>query len=149
MIPVLLPADWRIVLPLRQRCEPQYCLVRPQQRGGQPADDHPAVGRPDGHPHTRQETLPNVPLDRIGIYVAWPQATPESVEALVCTPVETAIDDVEGGTELISEAREGLCSVQLDVLKGHDTRAVLEQIRTRLEALDTLPGDAERPGCRN
>ncbi|WP_300410050.1 efflux RND transporter permease subunit [uncultured Alcanivorax sp.] len=96
-------------------------------------------------PHTRQETLPNVPLDRIGIYVAWPQATPESVEALVCTPVETAIDDVEGGTELISEAREGLCSVQLDVLKGHDTRAVLEQIRTRLEALDTLPGDAERP----
>ena len=52
-------------------------------------------------PHTRQETLPNVPLDRIGIYVAWPQATPESVEALVCTPVETAIDDVEGGTELI------------------------------------------------
>ncbi|MBD3642748.1 efflux RND transporter permease subunit, partial [Alcanivorax sp.] len=96
-------------------------------------------------PHTRQETLPNVPLDRIGIYVAWPQATPESVEAMVCTPVETAIDDVEGGTELISEAREGLCSVQLDVLKGHDTRAVLEQIRTRLEGLDTLPRDAERP----
>ncbi len=96
-------------------------------------------------PHTRQETLPNVPLDRLGIYVAWPQATPESVETLVCMPLETAIDDVEGGTGLISEAREGLCSVQLDVLQGHDTRAVLEQIRTRLEGLDTLPDDAARP----
>ncbi|WP_290524684.1 efflux RND transporter permease subunit [Alcanivorax sp.] len=96
-------------------------------------------------PNTRQETLPNVPLDRIGIYVAWPQATPEMVESLVCTPVETAIDDVEGGTELISESREGLCSVQLDVVEGHDTRAVLEQIRTRLEGLDTLPRGADRP----
>ncbi|WP_156501156.1 efflux RND transporter permease subunit, partial [Alcanivorax sp. HI0044] len=84
-------------------------------------------------PHTRQETLPNVPLDRIGIYVAYPQATPETVESLVCTPVETAVDDVEGGTELISESREGLCSVQLDVLEGHDTGDVLEQIRTRLD----------------
>ncbi|MCG8394399.1 MAG: efflux RND transporter permease subunit, partial [Pseudomonadales bacterium] len=96
-------------------------------------------------PHTRQETLPNVPLDRIGIYVAYPQATPETVEALVCTPVETAIEDMEGSTDLISESREGLCSVQLDVMEGHDTRAVLEQIRTRLDALDNLPVEAERP----
>ncbi|MEQ3635979.1 efflux RND transporter permease subunit [Alcanivorax sp.] len=96
-------------------------------------------------PHTRQETLPNVPLDRIGIYVAYPQATPETVESLVCTPVETAVDDVEGGTELISESREGLCSVQLDVLEGHDTGDVLEQVRTRLDALDNLPKGATRP----
>ncbi|MEQ3725568.1 efflux RND transporter permease subunit [Alcanivorax sp.] len=96
-------------------------------------------------PHTRQETLPNVPLDRIGIYVAYPQATPETVESLVCTPVETAIDDVEGGTELISESREGLCTVQLDVLEGHDTGDVLEQIRTRLDALENLPQGAASP----
>ena len=95
-------------------------------------------------PMTRQETLPNVPLDRIGIYVAWPQATPENVESLLCSPVETAIDDVEGTTDLISESREGLCSVQLDVLEGHDTRQVLELVRSRLESLDTLPQGAGR-----
>jgi len=99
-------------------------------------------------PHTRQETLPNVPLDRIGIYVGYPQATPETVEALVCTPLENAVDDVEGGTELISEAREGLCTVQLDVLEGYDTAQVLEQIRTRMDALDTLPQGASRPRVR-
>lgn len=96
-------------------------------------------------PMTRQETLPNVPLDRIGIYVAWPQATPENVEALLCSPVETAIDDLEGTTDLISESREGLCSVQLDVLEGHDTRTVLELVRSRLEALDNLPQGSGRP----
>lgn len=96
-------------------------------------------------PMTRQETLPNVPLDRIGIYVAWPQSTPENVESLLCGPVETAIDDLEGTTDLISESREGLCSLQLDVLEGYDTRQVLEQVRTRLEALDTLPQGAGRP----
>ena len=96
-------------------------------------------------PMTRQETLPNVPLDRLGIYVAWPQATPENVESLLCGPVETAIDDVEGTTDLISESREGLCSVQLDVLEGHDTREVLELVRSRLEALDSLPQGAGRP----
>ncbi|MFP1682996.1 efflux RND transporter permease subunit [Alloalcanivorax sp. C16-1] len=99
-------------------------------------------------PHTRQETLPNVPLDRIGIYVGYPQATPDTVEALVCTPLENAVDDVEGGTELISEAREGLCTVQLDVLEGYDTAQVLERIRTRMDALDTLPEGAERPRVR-
>ena len=99
-------------------------------------------------PHTRQETLPNVPLDRIGIYVAYPQATPETVESLVCTPLENAVDGVEGGTELISEAREGLCTVQLDVLDGYDTSRVLEHVRTRMDALDTLPEGASRPRVR-
>ncbi|MDX1805134.1 MAG: efflux RND transporter permease subunit, partial [Alcanivorax sp.] len=96
-------------------------------------------------PNTRQETLPNVPLDRIGIYVAYPQATPDTVESLVCTPVENAIDDVAGGTELISESREGLCTVRMDVQEGHDTDQVMEQVRTRLDSLDSLPSGAAAP----
>jgi multidrug efflux pump subunit AcrB len=96
-------------------------------------------------PNTRQETLPNVPLDRVGIYVSYPQSTPETVESLVCTPLETAVDDVEGVTELTSEAQQGLCTVQLDVLEGYATARVLEQIRTRMDALDTLPEGAGRP----
>jgi len=96
-------------------------------------------------PNTRQETLPNVPLDRIGIYVNYPQATPETVESLVCTPLENAVDDVEGGTELISEAQEGLCTVQLDVLEGYETGQVIEHIRTRMDALDTLPEGTGQP----
>jgi multidrug efflux pump subunit AcrB len=96
-------------------------------------------------PNTRQETLPNVPLDRIGVTVLWPQATPDAVEKAICGPVENAIHGVEGTTALISEAREGNCTLQVDVVEGHDTRQVLESIRARMESLDTLPATATRP----
>lgn len=98
--------------------------------------------------HTRQETLPNVPLDRIGISVVWPQATPGAVEEMVCTPVENAIHGVEGTTALTSEAREGVCSLQMDVREGHDIRVVLESVRARLESVDSLPAEAHRPRAR-
>lgn len=98
--------------------------------------------------HTRQETLPNVPLDRIGINVTWPQATPQAVENMVCAPVENAIHGVEGTTALISEAREGGCALQVDVREGHETRQVLEAVRARLESVDSLPAEASRPRAR-
>ena len=98
--------------------------------------------------HTRQETLPNVPLDRIGINVTWPQATPRAVENMVCAPVENAIHGVEGTTALISEAREGGCTLQVDVREGHQTRQVLEAVRASLESVDSLPAEASRPRAR-
>ena len=107
-------------------------------------------------PNTRQETLPNVPLDRVGIYVSYPQATPETVESLVCTPLENAVDDVEGATEPTSEAQQGLCTVQLDVLEGYATAGVLEQIRTARTRWIPCPKgrpatgsgtDRAEPGC--
>ncbi len=98
--------------------------------------------------YTRQETLPNVPLDRIGINVTWPQATPRAVENMVCAPVENAIHGVEGTTALKSEAREGGCSLQVDVREGHETRQVLEAVRARLESVDSLPAEASRPRAK-
>ena len=94
---------------------------------------------------TRQETLPNVPLDRLGIMVNFPQAAPDRVEALVCMPLENALYGIEGLAEMITEAREGLCSITVDIEQGYQTRVVLEQVRTALDALDTLPARAGRP----
>ncbi|MCB1836426.1 MAG: efflux RND transporter permease subunit, partial [Alcanivoracaceae bacterium] len=51
-------------------------------------------------PHTRQETLPNVPMDRVNIVAPMPQATPETAERLLCTPIENALYSVEGITEI-------------------------------------------------
>lgn len=93
----------------------------------------------------RQETLPNVPLDRLGVVVVMAQATPERVERLVCTPLENALYGIEGLTELISEAREGQCTVRVDVEHGYDSRQLLERVRAELEALDSLPAQASRP----
>ncbi len=94
---------------------------------------------------TRQETLPNVPLDRIGVVTLLPQAAPARVEQLLCTPMENALTGIDGLTDLVSEAREGSCHLTVDVQQGYNTRAVLERVRAALETLRDLPAGAERP----
>lgn len=93
-------------------------------------------------PHTRQETLPNVPMDRVNIVVPMPQATPETAERLLCTPIENALYSVEGITEIMGAAYEGLCTIRMDVQEGYVTRDVLEEVKSVVGALDSLPADA-------
>ena len=96
-------------------------------------------------PHTRQETLPNVPMDRVNIVAPMPQATPETAERLLCTPIENALYSVEGITEIMGAAYEGLCTIRMDVQEGYVTREVLEEVKSVVGALDSLPADALPP----
>tara|TARA_R110002073_G_scaffold108803_2_gene244526 strand:- start:39981 stop:43157 length:3177 start_codon:yes stop_codon:yes gene_type:complete len=95
--------------------------------------------------HTRQETLPNVPLDRINIVVQMPQATPEISERLLCSPIENAVYSVEGLSEVIGSGYEGLCSVQMDVKDGYETRDVVDDVKAAVSAMDNLPVTAKPP----
>lgn len=93
----------------------------------------------------RQETLPNVPLDRIGISVQMAEASPAMVETLLCTPVEQAVSGIEGIGELTSESYDGLCMLRMDVQQGYQTARVLDQVRVAIDGLRTLPAQASRP----
>lgn len=93
----------------------------------------------------RQESLPNVPLDRISITVAMPRANPALVETLLCAPIEQAVAGVEGLVELHSEAHEGLCVLQMDVQQGHRTREVLDKVRLAVQGVSQLPASALPP----
>lgn len=96
-------------------------------------------------PHTRQETLPNVPMDRVNIVAPMPQATPETAERLLCTPMENALYSVDGITEIMGAAYEGLCTIRMDVIDGYNTREVLEEVKSVIGAMDALPSDALQP----
>lgn len=96
-------------------------------------------------PNTRQETLPNVPLERIGVVSKLEGSPPEVTEQLLCTPLETAIEGIEGITDVRSEAREGLCSITVDVLEGYSVQTVEDLISARTASLDTLPESADAP----
>jgi multidrug efflux pump subunit AcrB len=93
----------------------------------------------------RQETLPNVPLDRIGISVQMAQASPALVETLLCAPVEQAVAGIEGLSELTSEAYDGLCMLRMDVQQGYQTGKVLDQVRVAVDGIRGLPVQASRP----
>ncbi|MDF1821291.1 MAG: efflux RND transporter permease subunit [Alcanivoracaceae bacterium] len=96
-------------------------------------------------PHTRQETLPNVPLDRISVSVAQPELTPVMAERLLCKPLENALYGAEGLTELQARAFEGGCNLQVDVADGYDTRTVLDRVRSLVDRVDNLPAGARKP----
>ena len=96
-------------------------------------------------PNTRQETLPNVPLERIGIVSSLPGAAPQMVEQRLCMPIETAVYGVEGISGLRSESREGRCSITVDVMEGFKSSEVRDAMAARVDGMTQLPPDASRP----
>ncbi|MEM6639818.1 MAG: efflux RND transporter permease subunit [Pseudomonadota bacterium] len=91
------------------------------------------------------EVFPPAEPDTIRVEVALRGATPEDVELGVAVRVEEAIQDLEGIERISSTSIEGGTSVALEVAKGYDPREVLDDVKSRVDAINTLPIDAERP----
>lgn len=99
-------------------------------------------------PQIRKETIPTVPLDLIDINVVYPGASPVEVERSVCTRIEEAVFDLEGIRELTSTANENVCNVQVEVETGFDTARLLDDIKTRVDAISSFPTETEKPIIR-
>jgi len=98
-----------------------------------------------GLPGIRQEAFPQPSFDLVAVTVEYPAAAPGDVEASVCIPIEEAIGGIEQIRRLRSTARRGFANVTAELADGADVREVLERIRTRVDAIDSLPDEAKRP----
>ncbi len=96
-------------------------------------------------PMVRFELFPNVRMDEIAITTVFPGATPEEVEQGIVIRIEEAVEGVEGIDKIRSVSSEGVGIVQIEVRGGYNTQVVKENIKTRVDALTTLPVEAERP----
>jgi multidrug efflux pump subunit AcrB len=92
-----------------------------------------------------REVMPGIPLDMIQIDVDYPGASPVEIEERICIRIEEAIHDLEGIKSLTSEAVAGRGGVMVEVAKGFSTERMLNDVKARVDALDTLPEDAEEP----
>ncbi len=91
------------------------------------------------------EVFPAFELDIITVRVPFRGATPADVEEGVVTRVEEAIYDLEGIKELRSRASEGFASITIEVDNGFEPRDLLDDIKNRVDAISTFPGEVERP----
>ena len=91
------------------------------------------------------EVFPAFELDVINVTVPFRGATPADVEESVVTRIEEAIFDLDGIKELTSRAREGVAQLSVEVEKGVEPRALLDDIKNRVDAISTLPAEAGRP----
>ena len=67
------------------------------------------------------------------------------MEEGITTRIEQAISDLEGVDEINSRSSEGLSTVIADIASGYDQREILDNIKLRVDALQTLPQSAENP----
>ncbi|NLX97291.1 MAG: efflux RND transporter permease subunit, partial [Rhodopirellula sp.] len=93
----------------------------------------------------QRELFPQVSLDTVSVSVLYPGATPVEVEEGIVLRIEEAISGLEGIEEIQAIAAEGLGTVNVKVEPGYQTSALLNQIKTRVDAISTFPIDAEKP----
>ncbi len=93
----------------------------------------------------RREIFPEFSSDMITIVVPYRGAAPEEVEEGVCVRIEEAIEGLEGVKEIVSYAREGSGTVRVEVMPGADSNKVLAELKNKVDAIDTLPEETDKP----
>lgn len=91
------------------------------------------------------EVFPSFEIQAVNITTVYRGATPASVEDAVTTRIEEAIYNLEGIEEVTSRSSEGVSSVTAEIGEQYVTRELLNDIKLRVDSLNTLPMAAERP----
>jgi multidrug efflux pump subunit AcrB len=93
----------------------------------------------------KREVFPEVDSDLISIDMEYLGAAPQEVEEGICIRIEEAIQGLEGIKQITSTSREGMGSVMVELQLSADAAKVLDDIKTRVDAIDTFPVEAEKP----
>jgi multidrug efflux pump subunit AcrB len=92
-----------------------------------------------------QEVFPEFSLDLITVTVLYLGAAPSEVEEGVCVRVEEAVQGLDGIKEITSSASEGVGVITIKLTLDADSRKLLDEIKARVDAIDTFPEETEKP----
>lgn len=88
---------------------------------------------------------PDFQTRNINISVAYRGSTPSEVEESIVMRIEEAVFDVAGIKEMNAYAREGSAQVNLEIENGFDLGKALDEVKDRIDGINTFPENAERP----
>lgn len=91
------------------------------------------------------EVFPSFEIEAVSINTPFRGATPSSVEDGITKRIEEAIYTIEGIEEINSRSSEGLSTINAKVEDGYDKREILNSVKLKVDALSTLPVNAEKP----
>ena len=92
-----------------------------------------------------KEEFPNIEPGIVQIQVPYLGAAPEEVEEAVCIRIEEAIEGADGIDRFMTIAREGMCSVMVEVLPEASVTTVLNDVKSNVDAISTFPAETEKP----
>jgi multidrug efflux pump subunit AcrB len=93
----------------------------------------------------RLEVFPDFTTDTVSVRVPLRGATPEDIELGVAVRIEEAVQDLEGIDRIVSRSVEGSTSVRIEIKSGYDPRELLDDIKGRVDSINTFPADTEKP----
>lgn len=93
----------------------------------------------------KQEVFPEFDAETVVVRVPYPGAAPEEVEEGVVVRIEERIQDLEGIKEIRSVAAENFATVFVEAVEGSDIQKLLNDVKSRVDAIDTFPEEAEKP----
>ncbi|MDJ0781506.1 MAG: efflux RND transporter permease subunit [Desulfosarcinaceae bacterium] len=93
----------------------------------------------------RIEAFPALPQNTVSITTLYPGATALQVDRGVTRKIEKALEGMAGIKKVSAFSEEGAATVWVEKVAGADMDRFENQVKTRIEALGTLPRQAERP----
>ncbi|WP_096087663.1 efflux RND transporter permease subunit [Agaribacterium haliotis] len=97
-----------------------------------------------GWGNIKKEVFPTSEPQIINVNMTYLGASPSEVEQQIVVRIEEAIADIPGIFQLTSESRQSSAYVRVEVIDGYDIREVLNNVKTRVDAINTFPPSAER-----
>jgi multidrug efflux pump subunit AcrB len=91
------------------------------------------------------DLFPEFTINTVQVSTVLPGASPQEVEEGLTIKIEEAIQDIAGIREMTSRSNEGRSMVTVEVEDGFDVREILDEMKSRVEAINNFPVEAERP----
>ena len=98
-----------------------------------------------GYINVGKTAMPSAAMDIINVSVPYLGAGPKEVEDRIVIRLEEAVFDIRGIKRLTGRAREGVGSVTIEIEEGEDVESLLNQVKARVDAINTFPSLSERP----
>jgi len=96
-------------------------------------------------PSLAKQFFPTPEINQVRVSLPFPGAGPAEVEEQICVRIEEAIHDLNGIKEIRSTAVEGMGTVLVEAATNYPMQRLTSDIKTRVDAIDTFPSDAEQP----
>lgn len=91
------------------------------------------------------EIFPPINSNTIDVRMTLRGSSPEEAEQALAIRIEQELEGLEGIKQVVSRSVEGGTTVTVEIDGDYDAREILADIKTRVDAINTFPAEAERP----
>ncbi len=92
-----------------------------------------------------KEVFPSNTESYVFVDAYYPGAAPSEVEQQIVVRIEEAVADLVGVFRVTSKSSQAHGRVTIEVIDGYDVKAMLNDVKARVDSINTFPQSMERP----